>query len=408
MVTSPPHFCSWQNSVGLQSPPEGRPAGSIDYAAQQRHSATARKTDSEVQFVCKGKIMNARASRATMTDVAREAGVSASTASRVVYNNGYVSEENRARVLAAVEKVGYRPNIQARSLRNQRSYTLGLVIDSATNNAHFAHISHAMRMEAAAAGYSLLTVDHEYNVDLERDGLKHLLDHNVEAIVVCHPFILENYDIVRDAGIPLIQIERDNLGDVHRVGIDPTPGIEEAVRHLVRFGHRSIGYVSGTSTREAGPHRNSSVEECRIASFTKALLQHDVDHKHCTIRTVPYDLVIPNAPLHGYTLGIELLSRPHYPTALIVGADVLAAGILQAAQELNIAVPQRLSLIGFDDSIARFLAPPLATIVQPYTDIARHVLDITSGLGTPTPGSLQQRIAKTHFLPRRSTGTVAL
>ena len=351
--------------------------------------------------------MNARASRATMTDVAREAGVSASTASRVIYKNGYVSEESRTRVLAAVEKVGYRPNIQARSLRNQRSYTLGLVIDSATNNAHFAHISHAMRMEAAAAGYSLLTVDHEYNVYLERDGLKHLLDHNVEAIVVCHPFILENYDIVRDAGIPLIQIERDNLGDVHRVAINPAPGIEEAVRHLVEFGHRSIGYVSGTSTRAASPQRNSSVEECRIASFNEALLKHDVDHEHCMVKTVPYDLATPNAPLHGYTFGIDLLSRPHYPTALIAGADVLAAGILQAAQELNIAVPQRLSLIGFDDSIARFLAPPLATIVQPYNDIARHVLDITSGRDASAPDSRQHRIAKTHFLSRRSTGTAA-
>ena len=189
--------------------------------------------------------------------------------------------------------------------------------------------------------------------------------------------------------------------------IDPAPGIEEAVRHLVKFGHRAIAYVSGTSTREAGPQRNSSVEECRIASFTEALLQHDVDHEHCTIKTVPYDLVSPNTPLHGYTLGIELLSRPHHPTALIAGADVLAAGILQAAQELNIAVPHRLSLIGFDDSIARFLAPPLATIVQPYTDIARHVLDITSGLGASAPNSRQRRIAKTHFLSRRSTGTAA-
>jgi LacI family transcriptional regulator len=263
-----------------------------------------------------------------------------------------------------------------------------------------------MRLEAAAAGYSLLTVDHEYKVDIERDGLKHLLDHNVEAIVVCHPFILENYDIVRVAGIPLIQIERDNLGDVHRVIIDPAPGIEDAIRHLVKLGHRSIGYVSGTSTREAAPRRNSSVEESRIASFTEALLQHDVDHKRCTIKTVPYDIVSPNAPLHGYTLGMELLSRPHFPTALIAGADVLAAGILQAALELNIEVPQRLSLIGFDDSIARFLSPPLATIVQPYTDIARHVLDITSGLGASAPNSRQHRIAKTHFLSRRSTGTV--
>jgi LacI family transcriptional regulator len=339
-----------------------------------------------------------------MGDVAREAGVSASTASRVIYNNGYVSEENRARVLAAVEKVGYRPNIQARSLRNQRSYALGLVIDSATNNAHFAHVSQAMHIAAAAAGYSLLTVDHEYNANLEHDGLKYLLDHHVEAIVVCHPFSLNNYDVVRDAAIPLIQIERDNLGDVHRVVIDPTPGIDEAVRHLVTLGHRSIGYVSGATVDEVTPGRNSSVEQYRIAAFTEALARHKLDRDHCPIATVPYDVANGDAPLHGYSLGMELLARPHRPSALVAGADILAAGLLQAAQELNIPVPQQLSLIGFDDSLARFLAPPLATIVQPYGEIARHVMDIASSLGTAAADSPELRVAKTHFLARRSTG----
>jgi len=342
-----------------------------------------------------------------MGDVAREAGVSASTASRVIYNNGYVSEENRARVLAAVEKVGYRPNIQARSLRNQRSYALGLVVDSATNNAHFAHVSRAMHIAAAAAGYSLLTVDHEYDANLERDGLRYLLDHNVEAIVVCHPFSLNNYDIVRDTGIPLIQIERDNLGDVHRVVIDPTPGIEEAVQHLVMLGHRSIGYVSGTTTDEVTPGRNSSVEEHRIAAFTDALARHNLDREHCPISTVPYDLANADSPLHGYTLGIELLARPHRPSALVAGADILAAGLLQAAQELDISVPRQLSLIGFDDSLARFLAPPLATIVQPYGDIARHVIDIASTLGAASVDSPEHRVAKTHFVPRQSTGATS-
>lgn len=342
--------------------------------------------------------------RATMADVAREAGVSPSTASRVLYKSGYVSQENRERVLAAVSKVGYRPNIQARSLRNQRSYALGLVVDSATNNAHFAHIAQAMRIEAAAAGYSLLTVDHEYSAAMEREGLKHLLDHNVEAIVVCHPFRLENFNIVRKSNVPLIQIERKNLGNVHRVEIDPIPGIDAAVRHLVALRHHSIGYVSGTSVGHAAPQKNASIEDDRIACFLSAVSRFGLKLENCPIWQVPYDFEHNDGPLRGYTIAKELLQRENYPSALIAGGDVLGAGILQAAGELGLSVPRDLSLVGFDDSLAKFLAPPLSTIAQPHGEIARQVLQITRSLVYHDAPEPLRAVAATRFVSRQSTG----
>ena len=338
-----------------------------------------------------------------MADVARVAGVSASTASRVIYNSGYVSEENRRRVEHAVAKVGYRPNMQARGLRNQRSYTLGLVTDSATNNAHFAHIAQAVRIEAAAAGYSLLTVDHEYDPTIERQGLTHLLEHNVEAIAVCHPFAIENYDMVKEANIPLIQIERRNLGDVHRVEIDPIPGFQEAVRHLVELGHRSIGYISGDSIGKAAPQSQMSVEFQRVKAFQSVVAEHDLQIEECPIKHVPYDLQGLDEDLHGYIFGKELLQAPSRPTALIVGADVLAAGILQAASDLGIAIPAAVSLVGFDDSIAKFLTPPLATIAQPHRQIAREALLIAARLSSEDATAPIRAVVATQFQPRRST-----
>jgi LacI family transcriptional regulator len=342
------------------------------------------------------------APRATMADVAREAGVSPSTASRVIYDNGYASKENRDRVLAAANKVGYRPNIQARSLRNQRSYAIGLIVDSATSNPHVAHIAHALRTEAAALGYSLLTVDHEYSAAMERDGLKHLLDHNVEAIAVCHPFKVENFAVAKRAKVPLIQVERRNLFTAHRVEIDPKPGIFDAVSHLVDLNHTSVAYIGGVSSSDAAPEIES-IEVERVEAFRRSVANRGLSQVACPVQLVPYDLKVTDVGLQGYSLGRDLLRRSGRPTAIIVGSDVLAAGILQAAYELGISVPGELSLIGFDDSIAQFLAPPLSTIVQPHRDIARNILKIMTRMNDAGREVLVETVP-THLQVRKSTG----
>jgi len=209
-----------------------------------------------------------------MADVAREAGVSPSTASRVVHKTGYVSEENRERVLDALKKTGYRPNLQARCLRAQRSYTIGLVVDSATNNIHFAH---ALRMEAARRGYILLTVDHEYSSSMEKDGLKYLLDHNVEAVIVCHPCRIKNYAILHNTDVRLIQIERLDLSHAHRIKIDPQRGFNEAVEHLVALNHERICFVSGGSQGSNNPQATHNVETYRIQAFANAIVRCGLD-----------------------------------------------------------------------------------------------------------------------------------
>lgn len=345
--------------------------------------------------------------RPTMADVAREAGVSPSTASRVLHESGYASGENRKRVLAAASKVGYQPNLQARSLRNNRSYSLGLVIDSSVSNPHFAYIAHAIGKQAAAAGYSLLTVDHEFSTAMEREGLKHLLEHNVEAIIVCHPFSSDNFSTVKRAKVPIIQIERRNLSGVHRVLVDPNPGIDETILHLVELGHRSIGYISGLSSTDALPQPNGGIESERAAAFVAAVDRHGLVASDCTVHLVPYDFGPDQEGLKGKAIGKDLLGNHDRPSALIAGSDVLAAGLLQAAWELGISVPNQLSLVGFDDSIAKFLTPPLSTIAQPHNDIAKQVVEIA--IATKGGGLEHQihRRVSTRFEPRNSTARLS-
>src|SRR5689334_15245068 len=120
--------------------------------------------------------------KVTIADVAARAGVSPTLAARVIHDNGYVSEENRQRVADAVRELGYSPNMMARGLRNNRSYLVGLVLSSAPHNPYFTKVSHSVRTAANAAGLSVLNFNHSYSAELERQGIRRMIEHGVEAI----------------------------------------------------------------------------------------------------------------------------------------------------------------------------------------------------------------------------------
>jgi LacI family transcriptional regulator len=257
-------------------------------------------------------------------------------------------------------------------------------------------------MEAARRGYILLTVDHEYSSSMEKDGLKYLLDHNVEAVIVCHPCRIKNYAILHNTDVRLIQIERLDLSHAHRIKIDPQRGFNEAVEHLVALNHERICFVSGGSQGSNNPQATHNVETYRIQAFANAIVRCGLDPRLCPVNSVPYDRGRASSDLQGYILGRRLLATPQRPSAIILGADVFAAGLLQAARELELRVPDELSVIGFDDSIAKLLSPPLSTIVQPQAEIARRALHAATGPDVSDTDFVQE-VVETELRIRKST-----
>lgn len=316
--------------------------------------------------------------KATMQDVARVAGVSPATAARVIHKNGYVSEGNRERVLKAVEETGYRPNIQARSLRMQRSYTLGLVLSSARDNPFFTNQSHAVRTAAMDSGYSMLTVNHGYSSEVEEAGVKQFLEHNVEAVILCHGWRTESYGPIIEAGVPIIQIESRSIASAHLVAIDPFPGMLKAVTTLVLAGHRRIAFVGGAGTgRDVEEMRGGEPEAERMRAFRRALLASGLAEEECPVVLGSYTSLSKDGKMPGYDLTMSLFrDREEAVTAIIAGSDVMAAGALQALRVLCLLVPEDISIIGYDDSLAQFLAPPIASIAQPYSEIGRATMEI--------------------------------
>lgn len=340
-------------------------------------------------------------SKPTMADVAKLAGVSPTTAARVVHQNGYVSAENREEVLRAVTTLGYRPNLQARSLRLQRSQTIGLIYSDQESPVH-TKLAQAIRTRAAKAGLTVLTVDYDPTNGEERDGISQFLDRRVDAVISSYAFDPAAYLPLQAAGIPLIQIERARLANSHFVAYDQMPGLEQAVSALTTFGHCRIGFIGGSDTFSGRTNTTLEVELERAEIFRLQATAQGLDLNECPVVLGDYFARDAEGRLAGDTLAHQLLDKNPDLTAIIAGSDILAAGILQALYTRHLRVPDDISLIGYDDSIADMLTPPLSSILQPYEDIANAAIEMV-GQAAPE-GPFLRRVIATRLVSRQSVG----
>ncbi|MGH4030158.1 LacI family DNA-binding transcriptional regulator [Actinomycetota bacterium Odt1-20B] len=306
---------------------------------------------------------------ATRQDVARLAGTSPSVVSYVL-NNGprSVAPATRERVLAAVRELGYRPNAVARSLRMNHTMTLGLVVPDAANP-FFAELARALEDHAWAAGYTLLVGNSVDDAGREAGYLRTFVDRQVDGLVLIpsHGDRPWRAELAR-SGVACLVLDRelDGVGTSH-VLVDNARGSQEAVRHLLGHGRRRIGCVAGpvgirpTVDRVAG-WRTALTE----AGFTPGVdgavgRRGEVPLAHCSF-----------GRLAGYRTGLALLDRDRLLDALFVTSDLQAAGVMRAAAELGVRVPDDLAIVSFDGiAAAAYTSPALSTMRQPFEELGR-------------------------------------
>lgn len=339
--------------------------------------------------------------KSTMADVAKVAGISASTAARVLNNNGYVSKEVRVAVLRAAEEVGYQPNLQARGLRTARSQTLGLVYSDESNPV-FTKLAQALRIAAGASGYSLISFEHREDGTGELAGIRHFLSYGVEVAITAHAHSPAAYEPLRKAGIPIIQIERMFMPDTHIVSYDIEPGLSAAVELLTSLGHRRIGFIGGADLYEGRSRPMVDIESIRAETFLDEVRRRGLATTDCPVEQGKYTDRDASGMLVGDML-VQRMLEQNKVTAIVAGSDILAAGILQGLYTRKLRVPEDISLIGYDDSISDLLAPPLHTIRQPYDLIAAAVMEIVA----QAHGPLQKRHVATALVSRKSVGPAA-
>ena len=322
-----------------------------------------------------------------MKDIARRAGVSVVTVSRVL-NGKYpnkVSDETRRRVLQIVEELGYRPNISARALRERRTYQIALVTPS-IDVSFIAEVVQGIQDVAMDLGYSCLVYVTKSQPALECRIFRAIAGKNVDGVIWL-PGPTREKEVDRAArALPLVQILYKELDDVPAVLVDQVQGAYAATWHLLSLGHRRIGNLAG----------NDRHGRQRLAGYYKALEEAGIAPEEGWVRFVPTSWDGARAEAQG------LLSLPNRPTAVLCYSDVVASGVLRSARENRIVVPDELSVIGFDDvDFSRYLDIPLTTVAQPKHELGE--LAITTLLRRIEGEAIEDRVLIPRLVVRAST-----
>ncbi|MGW4116938.1 LacI family DNA-binding transcriptional regulator [Actinosynnema sp. NPDC004786] len=324
-----------------------------------------------------------------MSDVARLAGVSHQTVSRVLNRHPYVREQTRLRVQAAIDQLGYRPNRVARALVTGRSQLIGVV---AQNSTLYGPISLLAAFEQAAAEVRFVVTAHRVNAS-DRESIARALERHheqrVAGIVVIAPTasVSDAIDAV-PPGVPLVVVDGDPERPTPLVTADQEAGAFAATRHLVEAGHRAVWHVSGP------PDWFDSAG--RVRGWRAALEAAGLP--------VPPPVPADWSAASGYRAGLELARDPEV-TAVFAANDHLALGILRAMSERGRRVPQDVSVVGFDDvPEAGYLIPPLTTVRPDFAAVARETLDLLLAQVGGGEAGRQRRTIVPTLVERGSVG----
>lgn len=329
----------------------------------------------------------------TIFDVAKRAGVSIATVSRVLSQPNVVSPATRRRVMAAVERLGYAPNASAKNLRVRSTRRLIVTVPD-VSRAVWSQILLGIEDAADQAGYAVLLGDTHYDGSREERYAVMLKERHADGLIFLGRKLADGVAAIvrryRDSVAPVVNVMgfRPHLG-IPSVQIDNVAAGAEAMNHLYRMGHRRIGVVTGLSAP-------SFVSEERLrgalARAKKARVERDV-------RVVHGDFSVES----GVVCGERLLAGRKRPTAVFCFNDEMAMGVLHTARHRKLRVPDDLSIIGIDDiHHARFWDPPLTTVAMPMRelgqDAVRVLLAILNGGERPP-----QRVMLPHTLVIRSS-----
>jgi LacI family transcriptional regulator len=302
--------------------------------------------------------------RPVLADVARLAGVSTASVSRVLNEPDKVRPATRARVLAAIDQLGYVLDGAARALKSGRVRSIGAVVPT-LDNAIFASAINALQRRLAQRDFTLLVASSDYEPAEELREARALLVRGVDGMVlVGASHAPELYRLLNQKQVPWVHTwthlpEHDGAS----IGFDNRLAAQQTVNYLVGLGHRRIAMVAGV---RAGNDRAVA----RVDGVIEALAGHGLALAPEQLLERPYDVRA------GREAARELLAAPTPPSAIICGNDVLAMGVLFEAQAQGVPVPGRLSVVGFDDlPIAASLVPPLTTIRVPAVEMGRRAAD---------------------------------
>ncbi|MEU6375558.1 LacI family DNA-binding transcriptional regulator [Streptomyces sp. NPDC046909] len=298
-----------------------------------------------------------RKQRVSMADVAKLAGVSSQTVSRVSNGHPGVIDATREQVLAAMRELGYRPNSAARALRYGQFNTIGVILFSLASTGNSRTVE-AIATHAAAEGYAITLIPIDVPTqDNVLGAFTRMGELAVDAVVVImEVHLLDTGSVQLPPGVHVVVVDSD-AGDRYTVvDTDQADGTRKAVRHLLDLGHRTVWHLAGPEESFAGQRRTQA---------WRAVLEEEG-------RAVPEPLRGDWSAESGYAAGLALAAEPGC-TAVFAANDQMALGLLRAFHERGVRVPEEVSVVGFDDiPEAAYFVPPLTTVHQDFAEVGHR------------------------------------
>ena len=335
----------------------------------------------------------------TIKDVAARAGVSFTTVSHVLNGTRRVSEPSRQRVERAVAELGYVPSALARSLKTSETHVLGVLVPNITNP-FFAELTRGVEDAARGQGYSVFLCNCDDDPARQLGYVQRLLARRVDGLLLANSAAEASTvsGALKQTPVPTVVVDRAVAGlDADLVRVDNTGGARLATEHLLGLGHRRIACLAGPLAFE--------VSRARVAGWREALAAAGITPAPGWLVEGPY------SPAQGHAATLGLLTHHPEITAICAGNDLLGIGALRAAAERGVAVPQQLSVIGFDGiELGGFVHPGLTSVGQDIRSIgaraAAVLIERIRRGAARHHGLVRELVVTPELILRESTGAV--
>lgn len=298
---------------------------------------------------------------ATIVDVARLAGVTPTTVSRVINNRGYISEKTKKRVHEAMDELGYQPNEIARSLTKQKSNTIGVIVPH-ISHPYFAKLISNLENEAAKKDYKIILCNSKEKAEKEKQYLDMCKSNRVAGIIICSGNFESNK--INTGGIPVVLLEKNFEEGKLGIQCDNYQGGKLATENLIECGCKKILHLSGVIDEEmpADNREKAFIDVCSKNEIEYFIKKYDID----TYNQMNYYDYIKAA-----------LNEIEGVDGIFASSDLIAAQVIQVCNEIKIRIPEDIKLVGFDDvDISQLTTPRITTVHQPIKEMARLSIEL--------------------------------
>lgn len=298
---------------------------------------------------------------ATLKDVAKETGLTVTTISRVLNNRGYISEETREKVYAAMKKLNYQPNEVARSLSKQSSNTIGVIVPH-IRHPYFADLISNLENQAYQRKYKILLFNSREKHEKMKKYLEMCSSNRVAGIILCSGNV--QLDNMQSLNIPLVTIERYLENGTAAVECDNYLGGKIAAQHLIEKGCKQLLCFSGI-------YNNAMPADSRAVAFRETCQANQIECKEITTSMVQYN------DLEYYEFIERFLRENPKVDGIFASSDLIAAQVIQICAKMKKRIPEDIKLVGFDDvNISMLTTPRITTIHQPIKEMAATAVDL--------------------------------